>query len=172
MAEVKAAHRAGRRRIYRPWIPEPGMWFQFDWTGGPLVRSSPIHLFCAWLAWSRYRVVLPVLDKPFPSLAPSIDVRLRRFGGAPTYALTDNEKTVTSTHVASIPVRNPEIVRVGRYYGITFATCVPADPGSKGGSEATVRLAKADLVPTWANLLPACDSFEELERACAAFCEE
>lgn len=172
VAEAKAAYRAGHRRIYRPWIPEPGMWFQFDWTGGPLVRSSPTHLFCAWLAWSRYRVVLPVLDKALPSLVASIDATLRRFGGAPTYALTDNERTVTSTHVASIPVRNPEIVQVGRYYGIAFATCVPADPESKGGSEATVRLAKADLVPTWANLLPAYDSFEELERACAAFCEE
>jgi hypothetical protein len=96
----------------------------------------------------------------------------RRFGGAPTYALTEGEKTVTLTHVANIPVRNPGIVRVGRYYGITFATCVPADPASKGGSEATVRLAKADLVPTWANLRPVYASFDELERACASFCRE
>jgi hypothetical protein len=26
VAEVKAAHRRGRRRVYRPWITEPGMW--------------------------------------------------------------------------------------------------------------------------------------------------
>ena len=31
---------------------------------------------------------------------------------------------------------------------MTIRTCVPADPQSKGGSEATVRIAKADLVPT------------------------
>jgi len=30
---------------------------------------------------------------------------------------------------------------------------VPADPQSKGGSENTVKIAKADLVPTSANLL-------------------
>ncbi len=36
---------------------------------------------------------------------------------------------------------------------MTITTCVPADPESKGGSEATVRIAKADLVPTDTNLL-------------------
>ena len=30
MAEAKAAWRAGHRRRYRPWVPEPGMWCQFD----------------------------------------------------------------------------------------------------------------------------------------------
>jgi transposase len=102
----------------------------------------------------------------------SIDQTLRRFHGAPTYGLTDNEKTVTNDHVAGIAVRNAQIVEVGRYYGLTFATCVPADPESKGGSEATVRVAKADLVPTEANLLPIYDSFTALERACFAFCRE
>lgn len=28
VAEAKAAYRAGHRRTYRPWIPEPGMWLQ------------------------------------------------------------------------------------------------------------------------------------------------
>jgi len=32
---AKAAYRAGRRRTYRPWITEPGMWLQFDWGHGP-----------------------------------------------------------------------------------------------------------------------------------------
>ncbi|MFD9722290.1 hypothetical protein [Streptomyces sp. NPDC059072] len=31
-------------------------------------------------------------------------------------------------------------------------TCLPADPETKGGSEATVRIAKADLVPRDVNL--------------------
>jgi hypothetical protein len=49
---------------------------------------------------------------------------------------------------------------------------VPADPESKGGSEATVRIAKADLVPTAANLRPAYRSFAELRVASDAFCEQ
>jgi len=48
---------------------------------------------------------------------------------------------------------------------------VPADPESKGGSEATVRIAKADLVPTDANLRDDYSCWAELVDACEAFCE-
>jgi transposase len=84
-----------------------------------------------------------------------LGARRQPFGGAPTYWLTDGERTVTIDHVAGVAVRHPLIVEVGHHYGVTIATCVPADPESKGGSEATVRVAKADLVPTDANLLEA-----------------
>jgi hypothetical protein len=72
--------------------------------------------------------------------------------------------------VCGIAVRNPQVVSVGRHYGLTVATCVPADPESKGGSEATVRIARADLVPTDHNLRAAYGSFAELEAECEAFC--
>jgi hypothetical protein len=127
-------------------------------------------LWCAWLAWSRFRVVLPASDRTLPSVLALLDATLRRLGGVPTYALTDNEKTVTVEHVAGVPVRHPLIVAAGRHYGITVATCVPADPQSKGGAEATVRLAKRDLVPTEVNLRAAYQSFVELEQACAGWC--
>lgn len=172
VAEAKAHYRVGRRRVYRPWIPEPGMWAQWDWGDGPLVRGRRTLLFCAWLAWCRFRVVIPVWDRRMPTLVACLDRAMRAFGGAPTYWLTDNERTVSIDHVAGIAVRNPAIVAVGAHYGITIATCLPADPESKGGVESTVRIAKADLVPTEANLLPAYRSFAELEAAAAAFMEE
>jgi len=53
---------------------------------------------------------------------------------------------------------------------VTVHTCEPADPASKGGSESTVKLAKADLVPKDANLLGEYSSFAALEAACEAFC--
>ena len=134
-------------------------------TGRPAGGAATV-LFCLWLAWSRFRVVLPLLDKSAPSVWAAVDVALRRAGGVPTYLLTDNEKTVTVEHVAGIPVRNPGAVEFGRHYGLTVATCVPYDPASKGGSESTVKIAKADLVPTDANLLPEYASFAELEAAC------
>ena len=87
-----------------------------------------------------------------PSVVIGLDRTLRLVGGVPTYALTDNEKTVTVDHVCGIAVRNATIVEVSRHYGLTIATCVPADPQSKGGVEATVKIAKADLVPTDHNL--------------------
>jgi hypothetical protein len=148
------------------------MWFQYDYGDGPTVAGAATQLFCAWLAWSRFRVVLPLADKTLPSVMAAIDQTLRGFGGCPTYALTDNEKTVTVEHVAGIAVRNAQILEFGRHYGLSFATCVPADPASKGGSENAVKIAKADLVPTEANLLPAYGSFAELEAACREFCEQ
>jgi len=48
---------------------------------------------------------------------------------------------------------------------------VPADPQSKGGSEATVRIAKADIVSTDHNLRSAYADFGELELECEVFCE-
>jgi hypothetical protein len=170
VAQIKTAWRAGRRRVHRPWIAEPGMWAQYDFGDGPRVAGVPTILFCFWLAWCRFRVVVPLLDKTAPSVFAAIDTALRRIGGVPTYLLTDNEKTVTTEHVAGVPVRNAATVAFARHYGLTVATCVPADPATKGGSEACVRVAKADLVPTETNLLDAYGSFAELEAACAAFC--
>lgn len=172
VAEARKAYKAGHRRIYRPWVPEPGLWFQWDYGDGPAVAGTKAVLFCAWLAWSRFRVVLPLRDKTLPSVITAIDTALRCFGGCPTYGLTDNEKTVTVEHIARIPVRNREMVAAASHYGLTVATCVPYDPESKGGSEATVRVAKADLVPTEANLVPAYGDWASFEVACLAFCQE
>jgi hypothetical protein len=88
VAEVKAAWRAGNRRAYRPWIPEPGMWLQYDWGEGPRIGGRRTQLFCAWLSWSRFRVVLPAWDQTLGTLVACLDVTLRRLGGAPTYVLT------------------------------------------------------------------------------------
>ena len=79
---------------------------------------------------------------------------------------------MTVEHVAGIAVRNPQMLAFCRHYGLTLATCVPADPASKGGSENAVKIAKADLVPCEANLLPEYASFAELEAACAVFCAQ
>jgi transposase len=172
VAEVKANHQRGRRRVYRPWIPEPGMWAQWDWGTGPTIAGRATLLFCAWLAWSRFRVVIPCWDRTMATLIGCLDRSMRLFGGAPTYWLTDNERTVSIDHVAGIAVRHPQIVAVGGHYGVTIATCVPADPESKGGVEATVRIAKADIVPTDANLLDDYASWAELVDACERFMGE
>ena len=78
-----------------------------------------------------------------------IDATLRRLGGAPTYLLSDNERTVTIEHVAGIAVRHPTMVELGRHYGCKVESCVPYDPETKGGVEATVKVAKRDLVPKY-----------------------
>jgi len=172
VAAVKRDYRVGRVRVHRPWVTEPGMWIQYDFGDGPVIEGVKTTLFVAWLAWSRFRVVLAIRDKTSASVMAALDVTMRRMGGAPTYVLTDNEKTVTVEHIAGMAVRNAVMVVFARHYGLTLATCVPVDPASKGGSESSVKIAKADLVPTDTNLLEEYPSFGDLEVACEEFCAQ
>jgi transposase len=166
VAALKTTYEYEHHRVYKPWITEPGAWLQYDFGTGPVIGQIAVVLFCAWLAWSRFRVIIPLRDKSMPSVVAALDRTFRSIGGAPTYVLTDNERTVTDRHIAGIAVRNRTALDVSRYYGVTIATCVPYDPESKGGSESTVKIAKADLVPTEYNLRDGYGSFAELEQAC------
>jgi len=131
VAGVKAAYRLGHVRVHRPWITEPGMWLQYDFGDGPVVEGVKTVLFVAWLAWSRFRVVIALRDRTQPSVIAALDRTFRLLGGAPTFVLTDNEKTVTVEHIAHVAVRHPQVVAAGRHYGMQVATCVPFDLGKE-----------------------------------------
>jgi transposase len=77
-------------------------------------------LFVAWLAWSRFRVVIALRDKTQPPVIAALDRTFRILEGVPTYVLTDNEKTVTVEHIAGVPVRNAGGCRSA---GITGCRC-------------------------------------------------
>jgi hypothetical protein len=49
--EAKAAWKL-TRRSYRPWVPTPGEHLVVDWAS-----EGGWEVFCAVLAWSRYRFV-------------------------------------------------------------------------------------------------------------------
>ncbi|GAB3137655.1 IS21 family transposase [Marisediminicola antarctica] len=172
VAQVRTAYRFGQIRVHRPWITEPGMWLQYDFGDGPVIAGRKSVLFVAWLAWSRVRVVIALRDRTAPTVFAALDRTFRVLGGAPTYVLTDNEKTVTVSHIAGVPVRNQQTVDFARHYGITVLTCQPADPATKGGSESSVKVAKADIVPKDTNLRAEYASFAELEAACETFMDE
>ena len=70
---------------------------QFDWGEGPKIGGRRTWLFCAWLSWSRFRVVLPVWDCTLGTLVACLDTTLRRIGGAPTDILTDNARRSPSS---------------------------------------------------------------------------
>jgi hypothetical protein len=63
VADAKRRWRQKHGRRTRPWIPQPGKWLQWDYGDGPEVAGVRAVLFCAWLAWSRFRVVVPLRDK-------------------------------------------------------------------------------------------------------------
>ena len=60
------------------------MWAQYDFGDGPRVGGAATVLFCLWLAWSRFRVVLPLLDK-----SVAVGVGGGRRGAAPGRRGTD-----------------------------------------------------------------------------------
>jgi hypothetical protein len=46
---------------------------QYDFGAGPVIEGVAVMLFCAWLAWSRYRVIMPRQDKSLPSVITALD---------------------------------------------------------------------------------------------------
>ena len=173
VAEAKKSFAAGRRRVYRPWIPEPGMWAQWDWGAGPVIAGRRTSLFCAWLAWSRFRVVIATWDRTLPTVVACVDRAMRAFGGAPTYWLTDNERTVTTDHVAGVPVRHPEIVAGRRpLWDHGGDVCCRRTPSPRAGQ----RRRCGSPRPTWcrpaANLRGDYTSWAELAEACDAWMAE
>jgi hypothetical protein len=75
---------------------------------------------------------------------------------------------VTSEHVAGIAVRNRQMLDFAHNYRLTTPTCVGRS-GEQGVAGNAIKIAKADLVPTEANLLPKYASFIELQQACTEF---
>ena len=65
------------------------MWLQWDWGDGPLIGGRKTVLFSAWLAWSRFRVVIPAWDQQLGTLTWCMDQALRAIGCAPIYLLPD-----------------------------------------------------------------------------------
>ena len=93
VADAKRRWRRKHGRRTRPWIPEPGLWMQWDYGDGPKIDGVVTVLLCAWLAWSRFRVVVPLRDKTLPSAVLGLDRALRMFGGCPTYQRTHSPIT-------------------------------------------------------------------------------
>ena len=52
---------------------------QWDYGDGPVIDGRKVVLFCAWLAWSRFRVVVPLWDKTLPSVVMALDRAFRVF---------------------------------------------------------------------------------------------
>ena len=148
------------------------MWLQFDWGEGPRIGGRRTWLFCAWLSWSRFRVVIPVWDCTLGTLVACLDTTLRQYRrGTDIRADRQREDRHRRAHRRDPGPAPADGRRSAGTTAVRWQSCVPYDPESKGGAEATVRIAKADLVPTEANLLPGYDSFAELADACRQWCD-
>ncbi len=169
VAKAKAAWTKATERIFWPWIAEMGKWAQYDFSDGPVIEGEKTTLFHFYLPFSKVRIVKWIPDQSLPNVIMALDYCFRYIGGIPAYVLTDNAKTAAVNHIAGVAVINSKMVTFASAYGFSMQTCVVYDPASKGGVEAAVRVAKADLCPRDTNLIESYSCIAELEAACAAY---
>jgi hypothetical protein len=73
VATLKAAYRHAHHRIYLLWIPEPGLWLQYDFGEDPRIDGQSSVMFCACLALSRFRIIFALTDRTMPSVIVALD---------------------------------------------------------------------------------------------------
>jgi hypothetical protein len=157
----------------RPLIPEPGLWAQWSWTRGPVAAGVGTLLWSCWLPWSRFRVVIPIMDRSKRSLAICIEQTMRRFGGVPTYLfLEDVEaglRAPTGSIAGNLPAR--DFVGIARHFGMSGRLCLRQGIANAAGVGSDVAvISDRDLIP--APVLPSRGyrSFRDLEVACQQYC--
>jgi len=154
------------RRTYRPWVPVPGEHLVFDWA-----EEAGRNLFCAVLAWSRYRFVRFGVDQTRTTTLELLTECFEELGGVPAVVLTDRMACLKAGIVANVVVPHPEYVQFATHYRCRPDFCEGADPESKGVVENLCGYAQTDL------LLPALLEDEGLDLAAAnaaarAWCAE
>jgi transposase len=138
----KVLWRRDNHRGRRPAVWEPGGFLVFDWaTVGP-----GLHLFCAVLAWSRWRFVAFAADEKATTTLGLLAEALHAAGGVPAKLLTDRMACLKGGVVADVVVPTPDYVRFAAHYGFTPDFCHAQDPQSKGIVENLVGYAQRDLV--------------------------
>jgi transposase len=134
------------RRVYRPWVVEPGQHLLIDYgtvTNGP---NAGLKLFTAVLAWSRWRFVRFTRDESLETTLRLLAECFEALGGVPAVVLADRMGCLKGGVVANVVVPTAGYVRFATHYGFRPDFCEAADPESKGAVEALVRYAKSDLV--------------------------
>jgi len=164
VAQVKAAWRAGHHRGRRPAVWTPGDTLAIDWG-----TEGGLHVFCAVLAWSRFRFVRFAADEKAATTLGLLAECLEVLGGVPKTVLADRMGCLKAGVVANVVVPTAEYVRFATHYGFRPDFCEAADPESKGIVEHLVGYAKRDLI------VPAGPSVTDLpaaNQAAAGWCDE
>lgn len=147
VAEVKRQWRIGQARAAgrRPAVWTPGEVLAIDW-GTEVVAGRRVHVFCAVLAWSRYRFVRFAPDEQQATTLGLLAECFEELGGVPTTVLADRMACLKGNVVAGVVVPAPDYVRFASHYRFRPDFCQAADPESKGIVENLVGYAKDDLL--------------------------
>jgi transposase len=162
VADAKAAWRR-QRRVFRPWVPTPGEHLVIDWC-----ERDGWQVFCAVLAWSRWRFVRVARDQKATTTMRLLAECFEALGGTPKVVLADRMGCLKGGVVANVVVPTPDYVRFATHFGFRPDFCEAADPESKGVIEALCRYVQDDLIVpagAWA-------TEEEANDACRGWCDE
>lgn len=141
VAEVKGTWRREHHRGRRPASWSPGEYLVIDWGS-----EGGLHVFCAVLAWSRFRFVRFAADEKAATTLGLLAECFEVLGGVPGKVLADRMGCLKGGVVANVVVPTGEYVRFAAHYGFRPDFCEAADPESKGIVENLVGYAKSDLM--------------------------
>ncbi len=141
VAQLKAVWRSHNHSGRRPAVWSPGEYLVIDWT-----QAAPgLFLFCAVLAFSRWRFVRFATDQKASTTLALIAEAMAAIGGVPARVLADRMACLKGGVVANVVVPTPDYVRVASHYGFAPDFCHANDPQSKGIVENLCGYAQRDL---------------------------
>ncbi len=115
VAEAKALWRSNNHRGRRPAVWEPGEYLVIDWA-----QAAPgLFLFCAVLAFSRWRFVRFASNERASTTLALIAESLAAAGGVPARVLADRMACLKGGVVANVVVPTPDYVRLAGHYPLT-----------------------------------------------------
>jgi len=141
VAQVKKDWRVEHHRGRRPAIWSPGEHLVIDWGS-----QGGVHVFCAVLAWSRWRFVRFAADEKSVTTLAMLGECFAELGGTPQVVLADRMGCLKGGVVANRVVPTGDYVRFALHYRFRPDFCEAADPESKGIVENLVGYAKSDLL--------------------------
>jgi len=177
VAQAKSEWRRGQARAggRRPAVWTPGEVLAIDW-GEEIVAGRKVHVFCAVLAWSRFRFVRFAADEQHGHHGWRV-----RGGVAFDGPSAASRRSCWPTGwpglkggvVANVVVPAPDYVRFATHYRFRPDFCHGADPESKGVVENLVGYAKDDLlVPLELDDDPWAEGYAGLNVRAKAWCGE
>jgi len=141
VAQAKVEWRRDHHRGRRPGVWAPGDMLVFDWG-----EIGPLFVFCAVLAWSRFRFVFFADNLGADTTMAALALCMETIGGVPKTLLTDRMGCLKAATVAGLVIPTPDYVRFVTHYGTRPDFCQGADPESKGIVETLVGYVKSDLM--------------------------
>lgn len=123
----------------------PGEYLVIDWA-----TVGGLHVFCAVLAFSRWRFVGFATDETITTTLGFIAQVFDEIGGVPARVLADRMACLKGGVVANVVIPTPTYIRFATHYGFAPDFCHGEDPESKGIVENLCGYVQSDLAqPLW-----------------------